>query len=160
MNISQTHNSADIFIHCIGNVSKRQNWFLLFDFIIQELWGFFLKKKKEIVYFVLQWNKYLKVFLTGSTMRCSLWLGLRGLEHWSDVQLKIVSFYFYIFTFATVSSYITLWRAMHIYHFIDTFATSQDGSMWWQRVKFQHFVAFLTFFLKSGIVINHKCKYK
>jgi hypothetical protein len=47
-----------------------------------------------------------------------------------------------------------------IYHLIDTFATSQNRSTWWQRVKFQHFVAFLTFVLKSGMIIDHKCKYK
>jgi hypothetical protein len=28
------------------------------------------------------------------------------------------------------------------------------------KAKFQHFVAFLTFFLKSGMVIDHKCKNK
>jgi uncharacterized protein YggT (Ycf19 family) len=37
-------------------------------------------------------------------------------------------------TFATVSSYITLCRAMRIYHLIDTFATSQYRSF----MEFDH----------------------
>jgi hypothetical protein len=47
-----------------------------------------------------------------------------------------------------------------IYHLTDTFATSQYKSTWWQRFRFQHFVAFFTFVLKSGKIIDHKCKYK
>jgi hypothetical protein len=51
---------------------------------------------------------------------------------------------FPIFTFATVSSYITLWWAMRIYHFIDTYCyiTVEKYHTWWQRFNFQHFVAF------------------
>jgi hypothetical protein len=73
-------------------------------------------------------------------------------------KCRAINYHLEIFTFATASYYITLWRAMRIYHLIDTFATSRYRRTWWQRVKFQHFVAFFTFFLKSGMVMDHKCK--
>jgi hypothetical protein len=111
---------------------------------------------QHISFFLQIYVLYLQAVLVAGSTRLIVWYFnlLPGCSQALSLGAPCnqVNIYVYIiFTFATVSAYITLWRAMHIYHPIDTLATSQYRSTWWQRVKFQYFVVFhICFKIRNG----------